>query len=118
MSLSLSSGEDWPRIPMAKSIELFLRTVMGRAYPRVVGSVRSQWGIVWEAGLPLLTMAAFVFLYRALNAPEEYIGFVVMGGAMTAFWLNILWMMASQLYWDKDQGNLALYMLAPGPLMA
>lgn len=99
-------------------VVLFLRTVVGRAYPRFVGFTRDPWDVAWETGLPLLTTTAFVFVYRALNAPEEYIGFVVMGGAMTAFWLNVLWAMASQLYWDKDQGNLALYILAPGPLMA
>jgi ABC-2 type transport system permease protein len=37
---------------------------------------------------------------------------------MTAFWLNVLWAMASQLYWDKDGGNLELYVVSPGPLMA
>ena len=103
---------------MNREIKLFLRTVMGRAYPRVVGSMRERSGIIWEVTLPILTMTAFVFVYRALNAPEEYIGFVVMGGAMTAFWLNVLWSMAAQLYWDKDQGNLALYILAPGSMMA
>ena len=103
---------------MRAKIELFLRTVMGRAYPRVVGSVREKGHVIWEVTLPLLTVTAFVFVYRTLNAPEEYVGFVVMGGAMTAFWLNVLWTMAAQLYWDKDQGNLALYILAPGPMMA
>jgi ABC-2 type transport system permease protein len=29
-----------------------------------------------------------------------------------------LWSMASQLYWDKDAGNLELYVLCPGPMMA
>ena len=42
------------------------------------------------------------------RAPPEYVGFVVLGGAMTAFWLNVMWMMASQLYWEKSQGNLEL----------
>ena len=32
---------------------------------------------------------------------------------MTAFWLNVVWMMAAQLYWEKDQGNLELYFAAP-----
>jgi ABC-2 type transport system permease protein len=57
-------------------------------------------------------------VYRALKAPEEYIGFVVMGGAMTAFWMNILWSMSSQLYWEKETGNLALYIMAPNSMMA
>jgi ABC-2 type transport system permease protein len=50
--------------------------------------------------------------------PEEYIGFVVMGGAMTAFWMNVLWSMSSQLYWEKETGNLGLYIMAPNSLMA
>ncbi|RME32738.1 MAG: ABC transporter permease [Thermoflexia bacterium] len=45
-------------------------------------------------------------------------GFVVVGGAMTAFWLNVLWSMSSQLYWEKESGNLALYIMAPNSMMA
>ena len=26
-----------------------------------------------------------------MNAPQEYTGFVVLGAAMTTFWLNVLW---------------------------
>ena len=37
---------------------------------------------------------------------------------MTAFWMNVLWSMSSQLYWEKEQGNLALYIMAPNSLMA
>jgi ABC-2 type transport system permease protein len=37
----------------------------------------------------------------------------VLGGAMTAFWLNVVWMMAAQFYWERDQGNLELYFTAP-----
>jgi ABC-2 type transport system permease protein len=59
-----------------------------------------------------------VVCVRILRATDDYIGFVVFGGAMVAFWLNVLWSMASQLYWDKDAGNLELYIIAPGPLMA
>ncbi len=105
-------------IQMNLQINLFLRTVMGRAYPRIVGSVRQTSWLFWETFLPLLSTTSFVFVYRALNAPEEYIGFVVVGGAMATFWLNVLWSMASQLYWDKDAGNLGLYIMAPGPMMA
>ena len=52
------------------------------------------------------------------EAPPEYIGFVVLGGAMTAFWLNVIWMMASQLCWEKSQGNLELYFAAPMYIMS
>ncbi|HEY43415.1 MAG TPA: ABC transporter permease [Anaerolineae bacterium] len=68
--------------------------------------------------LPLLAVSAYVFVYRAIGAPETYVGFVIMGGAMTAFWMNVLWGMSSQLYWEKEQGNLALYIIAPNSLMA
>jgi ABC-2 type transport system permease protein len=56
--------------------------------------------------------------YRAMGAPQEYVGFVVLGGAMTAFWLNVLWSMGAQLYWERDSGNLELYIMAPAPMMA
>jgi ABC-2 type transport system permease protein len=95
-----------------------LRTIVGRAYPRVIGLTREPSWIFFEILLPFLAVSAFVFVYRALEAPEEYIGFVVLGGAMTAFWLNVVWMMAAQFYWEKDQGNLELYFTAPMHLMS
>ena len=90
-----------------------LRAVRGRAYPRVTGLFREKSWVAFEILLPFLATSAFVFVYRALQAPPEYIGFVVLGGAMTAFWINVIWMMASQLYWEKSQGNLELYFAAP-----
>ena len=93
-----------------------VRSVAGRAYPRVRGISREKSWLAFEILLPFLSTSAFVFVYRALKAPPEYIGFVVLGGAMTAFWLNVVWMMAAQLYWDKDQGNLELFFAAPSLL--
>lgn len=95
-----------------------LRAVGGRAYPRVSGLFREKSWLFFELLLPFLSTSAFVFVYRALEAPAEYIGFVVLGGAMTAFWLNVIWMMASQLYWEKSQGNLELYFAAPMSIMS
>lgn len=95
-----------------------LRAVGGRAYPRVSGLFREKSWVFFEILLPFLSTSAFVFVYRALEAPPEYIGFVVLGGAMTAFWLNVIWMMASQLYWEKSQGNLELYFAAPMSIMS
>jgi ABC-2 type transport system permease protein len=95
-----------------------LRSLVGRAYPRVRGMVREPSWLFFEIALPFLTTAAFVLVYRALGAPEAYVGFVVLGGAMAAFWLNVVWMMAGQLYWEKSQGNLELYFAAPMNLMA
>jgi ABC-2 type transport system permease protein len=97
---------------------LFLQTVIGRAYPRVVGLLRERSWFFFDTFLPVMSVSAYVFLYRAIQAPEVYVGFVVMGGAMTAFWLNVLWSMGSQMYWEKETGNLALYIMAPNSLMA
>jgi len=95
-----------------------LRTVHGRAYPRMTGLLREKSWVFFEILLPFLATSAFVFVYRALQAPAQYIGFVVIGGAMTAFWLNVIWMMAQQLWWEKSQGNLELYFAAPMNIMA
>ena len=95
-----------------------LRAMIGRAYPRIIGLTREPSWLFFEIFLPFLAVSAFVFVYRALEAPEEFIGFVVLGGAMTAFWLNVVWMMAAQFYWEKDQGNLELYFTAPMHLMS
>jgi ABC-2 type transport system permease protein len=95
-----------------------LRSVVGRAYPRVRGLTREPSWLLFQMLLPFLTTSSFVFVYRALDAPAAYIGFVVIGGAMTAFWLNVVWMMAAQLYWEKDQGNLELYFAAPMNVMS
>jgi len=97
---------------------LFLKTIIARAYPRIIGQQREVSWMVFDVVMPMLAVIAYVFVYRALKAPEEYIGFVVMGGAMTAFWMNILWSMSSQLYWEKEQGNLALYIMSPNSMMA
>jgi ABC-2 type transport system permease protein len=97
---------------------LFIQTVIARSYPRIIGQQREKSWIFFDIFLPLLGVSAYVFVYRAIHAPEEYVGFVVMGGAMTAFWMNVLWSMSSQLYWEKEQGNLALYIMAPNSMMA
>jgi ABC-2 type transport system permease protein len=106
------------RLHKNSGMALFLQTVLARAYPRVIGQQREKSWVFFEIFLPILSVAAYVFVYRAIGAPEEYVGFVVMGGAMTAFWMNVLWSMSSQLYWEKETGNLALYIMAPNSMMA
>ena len=59
-----------------------------------------------------------MFVYRANNAPADLIGFVILGGAMSAYWMNVLWAMGNQLFWEKETGNLALYIMAPNSMMA
>jgi ABC-2 type transport system permease protein len=96
----------------------FLQTVLGRSYPRTVGQMRDVSWLFFDVLLPMLSVSAYVFVYRAIQAPEDYVGFVVVGGAMTAFWMNVLWSMSTQLYWEKEQGNLSLYIISPASLMA
>ncbi|HEX9837746.1 MAG TPA: ABC transporter permease [Anaerolineales bacterium] len=111
-ALALSASEK------AAGWKLFLKTILARSYPRVVGMQREKSWLFFDVFLPMLAVAAYVYVYRAIGAPEEYVGFVVVGGAMTAFWMNVLWSMSSQLYWEKEQGNLSLYIMAPNSLMA
>jgi ABC-2 type transport system permease protein len=107
-----------PQVNKDLGWRLHLRTILARAYPRVIGQQREKAWIFFETFLPFLATCGYVFVYRAMQAPEDYIGFVVMGGAMTAFWLNVMWSMSAQMYWEKETGNLALYIMAPNSLMA
>jgi len=97
---------------------IFWRTVRGRAYPRIIGLQREKSWFFFDVFLPLLQVAAYVYIYRVIEAPTEFVGFVVLGGAMTAYWMNIMWNMASQFYWEKETGNLELYIIAPTSRMA
>ena len=106
---------DWSR---RQELMTDLRSVRGRAYPRVIGLMREPSWVLFEILLPFLSTSAFVFVYRAIGAPQAYVGFVVLGGALTAFWLNVIWMMANQLWWEKSQGNLELYFAAPMHFMS
>ncbi|OGO64182.1 MAG: ABC transporter [Chloroflexi bacterium RBG_19FT_COMBO_47_9] len=98
--------------------KLYIQAVVARAYPRIIGQQREKSWLFFDILLPLLSVCAYVFVYQAIGAPEDYIGFVVIGGAMIAFWMNVLWSMSSQLYWEKEQGNLALYIITPASMMA
>jgi len=96
----------------------FLRTVFGRAYPRFIGVWREKSWVFFDVFFPLLQVSAYVYIYRAIGAPPEFSGFAILGGAMIAYWMNVLWSMASQLYWEKETGNLQLYLIAPTSRMA
>jgi ABC-2 type transport system permease protein len=106
------------RVEKSTGWKLYIKTVIARAYPRLIGQQREKSWMFFDIFLPLMGVCAYVFVYRAIKAPEDYIGFVVVGGAMTAFWMNVLWSMSSQLYWEKEQGNLALFIMSPSSMMA
>jgi ABC-2 type transport system permease protein len=54
-----------------------------------------------------------VILYRAIRLPPTAGTAVILGGAMIAFWTNVLWNMSSQWFWEREQGNLEMYLVAP-----
>jgi ABC-2 type transport system permease protein len=89
------------------------RTILARTYVRVVGSIREPAWVVTDSLLPAVGMSAFVLLYRALGAPKSFEAIAVLGGILSFYWINVLWGMGAQLYWEKQQGQLALYFAAP-----
>lgn len=97
-------------------ITRFIKAALGRAYIRIKGGNREPSWIIWEVFLPLLMISSVVYAYKNLGAPPEYIGFVVLGGAMLSFWFNVIWGMGSVLYWEKETGNLEAFMITPAPL--
>jgi ABC-2 type transport system permease protein len=103
---------------LRESLALNLRATMARTYVRIVGSTREWTWIVGDAILPNLGMCAYVLLYRTLGAPRDYEALAVFGGILSTYWINVLWGMGSQFYWEKQQGQLQLYFAAPCSRMA
>ncbi len=103
---------------MFQSIRFFIQVTVARAYVRVIGAQRELSWIVGDTLLPFLSVMAFVYVYRAMQAPLEYTGFVVLGGIVVAFWMHMLWSMGMQFFWEKEVGNLALYLMTPMPRAA
>jgi len=102
-----------PEPGFGEILRMNLGAVLARARVRVVASWRETSWVIGETVFPFLTMAAFVLVYRGLHAPPMYEAFVVLGGAMIAYWNNVLWSMASQFFWEKEQGQLQLYLITP-----
>ena len=80
---------------------------------------------VWDAAVPGFgarrqqsEAVAYVLLYRTLGAPRAYEALAVFGGILSTYWINVLWGMGSQFYWEKQQGQLQLYFAAPCSRMA
>jgi ABC-2 type transport system permease protein len=111
LTSSRATGMSW-----RKNLRLGWRTMVGRAYPRLVAANREPDWIFYEVALPLLQIVAFALVYKALGKPQ-YIGFVVLGGSLLAFWQNVLWSMAGQLHWERQSGNLELYLMAPPSML-
>jgi ABC-2 type transport system permease protein len=94
------------------------RVIYARAYVRMKGLLREPHWSIAEVIIPMLSISAYIYMYQVLNAPNEFLGFVIVGGAMLSFWSNVLWGMSSQFYWEKETGTLGLYLIAPISRMA
>jgi ABC-2 type transport system permease protein len=102
---------------MRSKLELFTKAALARAYPRAAWMFRNRTWLFQETLLPVLSVSAFALSYQAMGAPREFVGYVILGAAMTTFWLNVLWAMGAHLYWERDSGNLGLYIMSPAPMM-
>ena len=100
------------------ALRLDARATLARAWVRTLGTLRQPSAILGDAVFPNLGMCAYVLLYRALGAPRSFEALAVIGGILTTYWLNVLWGMAAQFYWEKQQGQLQLYFAAPCSRMA
>jgi ABC-2 type transport system permease protein len=103
----------WEGRGLRAALRLNLAAIWARARVRVVASFREKSWLIGETVFPFLTMSGFVLVYRGLHAPRVFEAFVVLGGAMIAYWNNVLWSMASQFFWDKEEGLLQLWLIAP-----
>lgn len=100
-------------IPARDDLVNNLRASYARMWVRLRGSNRDPVALIAEIGLPILTIGAYVILYRAIGLPPNAGAAVIIGGAMIAFWTNVLWNMSSQWFWEREQGNLEMYLVAP-----
>ncbi len=96
-----------------KVIRENLQAAMARAYVRIVGANREPSWILTEVLLPVLAVCAYVLIYRSIGAPVEYEALVLVGGAVIPYWMVVLWSMAAQFFWEKQMGNLDLYLASP-----
>jgi ABC-2 type transport system permease protein len=96
---------------------LWFKVMKGRMMVRIW----SQFGeILWIAvniGFPLFSSLSFSLLYQSIGL-KNYSGFAILGGVILSFWGNVLWSMASQFNWDKQEGLFEIYLVSPAPISA
>jgi ABC-2 type transport system permease protein len=95
----------------------WLRTMKARALVRLWSIFGERLWIIVNMGFPILSSLALSLLYYSIGA-FDYIGFAILGGVMVAFWGNVLWSMASQFNWDKQEGLFEIYLTSPASLSA
>jgi ABC-2 type transport system permease protein len=96
---------------------LYWKTVYARTWVRTKSIYGEPVWVAVNVGFPFFTSIALSLLYRNAGLPSAA-GFAVLGGVMVSFWGNVLWSMASQFNWDKQQGLFELYITSPAPISA
>jgi len=95
----------------------WVRTMKARALVRLWSIFGEPLWIVVSMGFPVLSSLALFLLYYSIGA-TGYVGFAILGGVMVAFWGNVLWSMASQFNWDKQEGLFEIYLTSPASISA
>ncbi|MGQ9479457.1 MAG: ABC transporter permease [Thermoproteota archaeon] len=101
---------------MSDVFKLFFKSAFARCYIRIKGGNRELSWLIFEVIMPLFGVTAVVYTYAFLGAPEEFVGFVILGGAMFSYWANVLWGIGMNFYWEKEDGNLEKILITPAPL--
>ena len=102
---------------MKLQASLWLKTVYARAWVRTKSIYGEPLWVAVNVGFPFFTSLALSLLYSSAGL-RAGIGFAFLGGVMVSFWGNVLWSMASQFNWDKQQGLFELYITSPAPISA
>lgn len=96
---------------------IWLRVMKGRMMVRIWSQFGEYLWIISNIGFPLLTSLSFALLYSSVGL-KSFTGFAVLGGIMVSFWGNVIWSMASQFNWDKQEGLFEIYLVSPAPMSA
>lgn len=96
---------------------LWLKTTYARAWVRTKSIYGEPLWVAVNIGFPFFTSIALALLYQSAGLASGA-GFAVLGGVMVSFWGNVLWSMASQFNWDKQQGLFEIYVTSPAPMSA
>lgn len=95
----------------------WLRTMKARAMVRLWSIFGEPLWVVVNMGFPVLSSLALSLLYVSAGL-ASYTGFAILGGVMVSFWGNVLWSMASQFNWDKQEGLFEIYLTSPASITA
>ena len=65
---------------MTGPVALFWRAMLARAYPRVIGLRRMPGWLLLEVVLAVLPVCTLGLVYQTMQAPADYVGFVIQIG--------------------------------------